>query len=401
MYARALASRTTLAAALLSVSACSPFSGYETRPPAIEAGADDGELDAGSGDSDAPSPPAVDLACASTKVPRRPRIISGGAGDALEISVVIRSVDMGDTDDEQGVPRYLRMGVDLDGTCTGQGGAASCRQPPWAPYLLDGPDGRDNSLGALGYQLHRNGGGSASDAANGTTAQGVLTSGIHVRGYNGSSTDNAVQVAFYAATRVARLGAQPPPPLWDGSDVWQVLDAWVDLEADAMDPPPRYADTEAYVVDDVLVAHFPHLQISIGMLSQAVLMAEIEAVGDSFRLRDGTIAGRLAIDDTLTGLENVIDDVTGEHVCTDHPGYAARKQRLCAQADITFAGPDDGSAECDAGSFAWQFQTERAVLSGVAIAALVAARYCEPEVRPEHDSCADLLGVFGAPEPQW
>jgi hypothetical protein len=149
------------------------------------------------------------------------------------------------------------------------------------------------------------------------------------------------------------------------------------------------------------VARFPTLLVSIGTLSQAVLTAKVERVGDAFRLSRGTVAGRLAIDDTLTGLENVIDDATGEPVCTDQPSYAGRKQRLCAQADVSSAGPDDGSTECDAASFAWQFESERAVLRGVAIATLLSTRSCEPDVRPEHDSCATLADSFGTPDPRW
>lgn len=378
-------------------SACSPFDQFKAEDgTALDASLRAPASSTGDGGSD----------CEPVLPPRRPGVL--GAGDAIGFVAAVRTVDLGDGDGGDGVPNFLGIGFDLDTTCSGQGAGSSCVAPPWVTYHLDGPGGRDNSFGSILYQLNQNGGGSATESNNSNTAVGVGTAVIRVRNYNGTSIDNQIEVGWYGATMYRDLTVPPAPPVWDGSDEWLAFDAWVDgievgdagpIETGS-EPSPKYYDSNAYVTDGYLVARFPEFLISIGMMTEAIIMARLERnEAGAWTLRAGTIAGRLAIDDTVRGLENVRDDSTGDWICTDSPAYPARKQLLCGLADISASGIDDGSSPCDAVSWAWTFEAEPAKLSGVQDTDIAIFRNCDEDVRPENDQCATLAEQFPSRKP--
>ena len=331
-------------------------------------------------------------ACRSAAVPASPTF--GASLGSIEFTVAVKRVDLGDVDDGTATQRFRKMGYDIDGTCTAKGGqASSCIRPAWATSDdSDGPGGRDNGFGALVYT---SGGGAASNQVNSDIEKGVITTLIRVRGYNGGSTDNQVEVAIYGAT-MNPTGSESPRPAWQGDDKWKAHAPWVVLdESDAgSNPSPesaRFSDPNAYVTNGILVAKFESFLLG-GLQSVHDLVVTARIVegeqGANWSLRDGTFSSRFAMDDILSALDFVRDNDTNQPLCTDAPNYPTFKQNICATADINALGVDDGSAPCDAASWAWQFSAEPALLEGVDFT--VVRHNCMDNVSPSHDHCDTL-----------
>ena len=289
------------------------------------------------------------------------------------------------------------VGFDLDGTCTGQGQAPSCRLPTWAVNHDDGPDGRDNVLSELPTTAD---GGMGNNQSNAFIEQGFLTTVLRIRNYNGLPSDGRIDVELFAATRATGdHNSVSNPPHWDGADVWNPLVEWTSQGATNTDGGTtevvaRYRSDRAYVNNHILVAHFEEaLGADTLLFYDQVFQARIERAGmTSWTLRDGVSAGRLPIDQILAALQFTPDGTTGLPTCTDSPSYPATKKAVCSQVDIRYAD-NDPSAPCDAASWAWKFETGPAILSNN-VNPVRGSDYnrCPKETLPAFDSCASLDG---------
>jgi hypothetical protein len=294
-----------------------------------------------------------------------------------------------------------KVGFDLDGKCTGEGEGPSCREPSWAGYHPDGPDGRDNSVmstlladgGALDVQAKQ---------AEFQSEGGLVTLILHVSRYNGTRVDNDVGVALYGATRSPDLlNQEPNPGQWLGNDVWNPLVEWISPVStpdggssyDARNP--LYVSSRAYVIDDVLVAHLNFGRTAPAFtFSDLWIQARLEdpAIGDGqWSLREGVWAGRLKIDDLLANAEFQYDESTDSPItCTDSPDYAQKKRTVCGAVDIAFSGYD-ASAACDAASWAFTFEAEPVKLSNeVNFTRASDFVKCPAGTSPSTDHCATL-----------
>jgi hypothetical protein len=294
------------------------------------------------------------------------------------------------------------VGFDLDGKCTGQGEGSSCRPPVWAGPHQDGPEGRDNSVTA---SFLADAGTRAEQAkqADDSVEKGLITTVMRVRHYNGLPIDGSVDVDVFGVTRSPNLLAQEPnPATWDGSAVWKPIVEWL-LPVTTADGGelwnaghPKYTSSQAYVVDNTLVAHFDTARGAPNFnFSNLWIQARMEdPKGDGkWSLRDGVYAGRLRIDDVLGNTEYTPDPATGKpFTCTDSESYLQTKRSTCAAADIGFAG-DDPEAPCDAASWAWMFDADPAQLSDeVDMTRAGDFHVCPEGSRPSEDHCASLDG---------
>jgi hypothetical protein len=386
-------------AGALSLAACDPFSAYGKAPR------DDVGFPAVIHDASAPEPDAGPGDCEHVRPPRRDA--HAAAGDEIEFVVAAREIAFGvetaagspRDPDQTPSPNYLSFGFDLDDRCSSTPTIGNaCITPSWSVDRIDGPGGRDNSVGELYAML-----GVPSAINDVEIADGTLTSVVRVRGYNGKSSDDRVTVEWFAATTITHAGGRPTPPAWDGHDQWLAYDLWdsaatpadvADAEPDmalrARRPVAQYYDDRAYVVDHQLVAHFPELLVAPAPLSHALITASIRKVDDGWALHDGTVGGRMRIDAGLRVIE-VVGKATGQTVCTDSPLYLTRKKLVCSFADVSFAGPDDGSQPCDAASFQWRFSADPAELAGVVRhEGIVNPLPCPSDVSTVDESCADL-----------
>jgi hypothetical protein len=227
--------------------------------------------------------------------------------------------------------------------------------------------------------------GQATQALNDQIDNGIITSLIRVRRYNGTGTDDSVEVAIYGATRMMGPAMPISRPSWNGTDVWDVLEPWVRVNpgsdgGQANDAQqPAFVDDHAYVNAGLLVARWDSLVVGAGdHLQGALMQARVVPSGDAWSLANATIAGRLRIDDVL---------ISG-NLCTDAPMYQALKQLACSFADINYEGSDSEISPCDAASWAWQFRADPAKL-GV-VAGVMPVQLCPPETSPANDHCDTL-----------
>jgi hypothetical protein len=333
--------------------------------------------------------------CEHATIPPRP-LLAGDLGD-IQFIVAERYVDLGEIDDERGTHRYRNMGYDLDNTCTGQGTASSCVEPPWATDdHTDGPGGRDNAVGASMHRILELNSGSSTEFVNSSIEAGYLAMVMRVSGYNGMTVDGQVDVAYFAAT--LNLLQPEPIPVWNGEDVWHAGEAWVVpiVQPDGTqlypgDLPARYHDPGAYVTDGVLVSELDHLLASFGVyhLSHVVMTARVISDNGKWELQDGTFAARQGVDELVANLQYVHDPETGRYMCKNEPSYLTYKKRACARTDIRYSEPiDDPSLPCDGVSWGWKFETRPVKLEGTAPIAV--SPPCEGEFSPADDSCNTL-----------
>jgi len=350
--------------------------------------------------------------CESAQPPQQAIVPDPGQG--AELWLAVRSVDFGDRI-ENGAPKYLQIGYDLDRTCTGHGAGPSCIEPAWATANhTDGPGGRDNAVGALLYRGNSGGLGSWTDEVNRLTSVGFLSSVIRIRGYRHvGGIDNSIDVSWYSG----RLQPETGPAAWQGNDRWVVFDRWLErvspddastpasetgvppADAGASDDayPPRYRATAAYVTtDSILVAHFREALTGSGLLAHVVLTGRLVQDSGVWALRDATFAGRIRLTEALAVFAQVTLD--GGPLCTSSSDYANFKEDLCAYADISSVS-DDGalpsgvSLPCDAMSLAWTFNAE-------AVTLVDSDRWepfrkllfkdCPLDASPAYDSCDSL-----------
>jgi hypothetical protein len=328
-------------------------------------------------------------ACEHATTVARPNVTASAAG-AIDFVVAARAYDMGDVDTESGTQRFRSMGYDLDGKCTGRGDGPSCVKPGWAIFdERDGPQGQDNTMGALLHQA-ADGGTDSTRSGNSSIDAGTITLIIRVRGYNGTSVDPEVDVAVYAATMNSG-GAMPNVrPKWLGEDEWAAYGQWVEQDptGELNVDYPKYFDGKAYVNNWRLVAQFDRYRIPIYVLSQVKLSARILLEDERWHLVEGMAAGRMKTDEVLWASDLLQDPETGSPLCTNSPGYAATRQTVCGTSDISYTGPDDGTMPCDGTSWGWGFETMPARLKGVFVQDI--PRICPAAASPFNDSCSSL-----------
>ncbi len=385
--------------ALLATPACSWFDGLSLGKSLIDQSNDGAVTDAnggvGTGVRDSRVPGGT---CVSARPPPPRPGVSSAAGDS-EFVVAFRTEDVGSSDDSNGVPRFLKIGYDLDQTCTGNGAGPSCAEPSWATAdHTDGQDGRDNAVGRLLYEVRPEGGMDADIGQNADINDGTLTALVRVSGYNGSSNDDRVRVDMFGAT-LNEVNAPDAgrSPTWDGADEWFAYADWV-ARPDGGVPAPeilaQYSDTSAYVTDGILVAHFPQVPLGPVLITFDVWVTARVTMSDSrWALREGTLAGRMPIDSVLAAA--TFD--SKPQLCANDPKYPMLQKLACSIADIrttTESNPSDGTtgsdSECNAASLAFLFTADPARLVGTTEKPFPTGA-CDTDVAPGINSrCSDL-----------
>jgi hypothetical protein len=348
--------------------------------------------------------PKATTECAPLAKPPQYSPLPGNAG-AEEFTVVVSRQNMGEGSDPN-LRDYREIGYDLDGTCTADGADRSCIRPRWATANDDdGPHGRDNMGGLLCVGLWDDGW-SVTQYVNENISAGLATTAIRVTGYNGSAADNQVEVSVYAATTIQattplELCAQQSAtrPIWNGRDEWRAFGEWAAPSAGAgQEFPivPTYRTVDAYVSGDYLVARFDKLLTAIGEFSGVVITARIVSDPQTGlrALEGGVFAGRYGIAAVPKLLAATADSASSERklLCTDSPNYVLYKSRTCAATDIAYSARDDRATECDAISWAWEFEAKPARLVGVVPSSESCAikNACGPGLSPADDRCDTL-----------
>jgi hypothetical protein len=275
---------------------------------------------------------AAPLGCQSISYPDPPEGAPDNPSDAIEFTVAVRSVDLG-----EGGDKTNPVGLNLDKFCTCLGEGPSCKDPPYATKEnhCDDKGGVDNAasrlFAALDIALPPDKFGSPfySEKAE----QGNWTLLLRVTGYNGELDDPRVTVAIYgpAGLQASSMsgaggtdgggGAAPADPCqtdpdagpvvetipcWNGHDVWRVADTSVGM-TQSIDEP-LYFDPNAYISKGFLVASVSETTLNLGgansylgiRLTAGTIVGAVQAPqvdGLGFRIVNGTLAARWTTQD--------------------------------------------------------------------------------------------------------
>jgi hypothetical protein len=200
---------------------------------AVEAGdeSDANTTDQSSGES---APEVGPAACKLATPP--PRNITQDTGGTLELTFVLRTIDLGDLAEanqgsDGGPHGYQVIGYDLDGRCTSGGDPPTCTDAFRIGLHEDGAGGIDNATGKMIATIKGEFGREIISSAivNDEVKAGMRapTAIFRVRGYDGVQDDNHVDVDWYLPVLPGQGEGGPSdagsvPPKWDGTDLWAI-----------------------------------------------------------------------------------------------------------------------------------------------------------------------------------
>lgn len=323
--------------------------------------------------------------CTHIVPPSKPSVKN--AGDTIEFTSAIRTIDLDEEDDD---PRF---GYDLDNKCSCTTDGPSCKRPAYIDAnkeICDDAQGLDNGTGVALARINTLASGAISSILiNEGTTQGAWTLLIRVRNYSGSANDDRVSVAIYETPGMMA-------PAWNGTDSWPVSNSTVGSTG-TVDEPLNFDDA-AYVRDGILVAHIPktrlafrstRLNLPIDLFDLTVTAKIVEAASGSFRLTEGTVAAKWSHPALFKGLSEFrYDENLEKKLCRDDIIYLQVKNLFCSSTDI-LENPGAGeNAECNAISFGMRFDTEAAQLGMVTAPLPPPDPLCNINFDPISDVCA-------------
>lgn len=322
-----------------------------------------------------------------------PPAVPDPSGALEPLVFVISSLDLGDEPSEDGSPGLDRVGLDLDGACTGPTVPPPCLPPEWCGgEPSDSAGGRDNGLlrllraSSVSEDVFRSA--SVNDrVAAGTAAPNAI---LRVSGYEGLDNDPAIEVELFVGIASALYDPPLPPPRFDGADRLPVaLDS---IEGSAVDSRrARYRATRAYVSDFVLVAEFERAALSLAnvvmSVNDVILSARIASTAPRRALTEGTVAGWVASGDMLAAISDTAYQLYRVPLCTGSPTYSSSKALACSFADLARTElPSVGEGRCNALAFGYGFDAVAAELGEAVERPFVQA--CSDAEDPRRDSCA-------------
>jgi hypothetical protein len=326
--------------------------------------------------------------CGHAAPPNKPQ--SALPGGDLDLWFAVRELWFSQQDG--GAP----VGFDIDGKCTCEGEGNGCVAPCWAAtgQHCDGPDGRDNAgeqllsqFGALNPELGEVG-------WNNGLKNGSWNTLLRIRNYNGEPDDAQVELDWYMCTSYVGKDAGSTPS-FDGTDVFRLSTASIDVDAGQDPDHPKFSDPQAYVAGGVLSARFPTAVIQTNAavqvaLSGARITAAVQKDASEWHLSNGNIAGVWQLTDIFAQLGYLT--VNNEGLCKEGPAstYHYAKTALCSYADVSHE-PGQPAATCDSLSFGIGFEAVRAAPGPIAAPKLPPYQ-CTPGGAndPATDSCDNL-----------
>jgi hypothetical protein len=286
------------------------------------------------------------------------------AGDTIDFTSAIRSIDLDEEDDE---PRF---GFDLDGKCSCTTDGPGCTRPAYIDSkkeTCDDARGLDNGTGIALARLNALASGAISSILlNEGATQGYWSLLIRVRGYSGTPNDDHVNVAVYETPGLTAPG-------WNGEDIWPIANNTVGSTG-TVDEPLNF-DDKAYVRDGVVVARIPKtrlllraskLNLPIDLFDLTISAKIAEASAGKWRLTEGTLAAKWSHPALFKGLSEFrYDTDLKKKLCRDDIIYLQVKNFFCSSTDVLEDPSAGENAECNAISFGMRFDTESALLGMV------------------------------------
>jgi hypothetical protein len=342
--------------------------------------------------------------CDLLVAPERPADLAP-ATDDIAFTVVVRTIDFGDTAPDGGTPGYFMTGYDVDGLCTRANGPSPCVPQPWVGGIHeDGPRGQDDAVALLMLNQMSNFG---VNAVGSIPTNEAVRAGrdapigvIRVRGFGGLGEDDHVEVDWFAVSALRGSGdggvsagdAGATAPRFDSSDRWPVLSTSV-VDPSIANPSDRvstYRDSHAFVTKTTLVAHFDRVSIPLSNVYFDVLGVTLTAAlrrgGGVWTLNDVVLSGASTTNSLLRVVPHIGYLLFGISFCTDNKAnYPKVKRFLCESADLP-ATLGDPSSVCTVTSLSAHIETSAASL-GPIVAPPPIPTPGPPKTDPRNDSC--------------
>ncbi len=362
------------------------------------------EQEAGTGDDGAPG-------CKLARPPERKFVTE--LGGTTDLVYVTRNMEIGETTGDDNVPRFLKLGYDLDNRC---GPERGCKNPlDMNPEARAGVNGIDDALGRMIANIRPMFGTEIVSSAlvNQEMADGQLPpmALIRIRNYDGLQDDNHVDVDWYFPVLADGEGGAPAdagsPAKWDGTDIWPI-EATTFVQAGSPDGKTpggaslERTSTEAYVASYRLVAKFPEgipfrFWLFGAPLYSPVVTGDLypNTMSKKFELHNGLITGRSSMRDVLALIPVMTQALPSMiPLCTDSPLYPDISDFICTYPDLSSTSNE--SADCDMMSLALGFDTVTAKVGSVVVVA-PPQPLCPPEFDPSKRPC--FLARDGGADP--
>lgn len=338
--------------------------------------------------------------CELARPPERSDVQS--AGDLFSFTSVLVGHNYGDGLDGQ-LPDADALGYDLDGLCSTDARAMSCRPHAWASGTVqDFAEGRDNGnlrtiykeADLLGFTPISTQNVTDSIRAGVVTPDGI----VRVRDYSGKPFDDRLSVEFFVPTALVTTDGSDTPR-WDGTDAWTVSPGSVAGGAQSDDPEQwesAFVTREAYVTSYTLVAKFegPIVFNMVGVETQLVdamltgLLTQ-DPTTKQWSLTRTVLTGRFSVTTALSWLSKVVPPFMGlPSMCRNDSQYPILREMFCGAADTLMDGRVDPSSPCDGFTMAAGFTTLPARLAGIQAAPPPKpGTVCSAENDPAFDDC--------------
>jgi len=294
---------------------------------------------------------------------------SGSSASPVSYDLAVHHVHLTQTPDGGAAD----FGFDLDHACTTDLASASCQPAKPSELITDHAGGVDNEsidlINKLIGQQSSIQNALSDDAINGLIEGGNFTILIRIYGLRSDQNQTSQQglsVALQTAPHIVTA-----PPVWDGTDRWQVAasDTALGLDGGSNYPAAKLV-MGGWVNDGTLVATaegpatltivLPAIGALTGVLpitlSQIVFTGKLSKRGDGqYDITDGLISGRWAATNALESIASLTYD--GGALCSGANAfiYDFIQALACPKRDINAGGFDDDTHPCDAFSVVMEY----------------------------------------------
>lgn len=331
--------------------------------------------------------------CISAGMPRaEDRPTNTAAGEIGDLYFALSSMALGSLDrkGEATEGAWKTLGFDLDGLCTlsptckSSDPTFSCE--PQSAMPADGDYCRDNTFGKLEADTIALQGlgkefGLSNDAFNCALCRGDYNFLFRISGWNGEPNDSNVRLDLYpspgieAAPTSWQCDLEAPLGSWKSNSCWTEADKFT-IQTKSTQGTPSAAglgpallnDPSAYVREGYIVGllpentlfWFPAKSAALAFplkLQRGVVVGKLVKDGESYRIEDGTIAGRARGQDLLEAFESL-------GLCAGHPLFSLATTQLGLSSDVLYTGINSDEAACDSISVGIGFDARAASFSG-------------------------------------
>lgn len=328
------------------------------------------------------------------------------ATDGVDFTVVVNTIDFGDSAPDGGTPGYFTTGYDLDGLCTRAEGPAPCVPQPWiGGFHEDGPRGQDDAVALLmlnqmtNFRVQAIGSSVVNDGVH--AGRNAPIAVIRVRKFGGLGEDDHVEVDWFATAALGRGGDGGTSvatdaavvPRFDATDHWPVLSSSL-VDPSVSNPSDMvsvYRDPNAFVTLNTLVAHLPRVSIPLSDVyfdvTDVTLTGTLRRVSSVWRLDDVVMSGWTPTNSLLGVVPQIAYVLFGISFCTDNlANYPKVKRFLCESADLPTKLGDPPSSVCTVTSAGARMTTSPANL-GPVVDPPPKPSPCLPATDPANDTC--------------